>query len=1092
MRTKLKGLFTLLIALAVQWSFAQEHKVTGKVTDASSGEPLPGVNIVIEGTQKGTVTDFDGNYSITASPDDVLVFSYVGYNDVKEKVGNRNVINVAMQAGTKLAPVVVDISGRKQDIKTLSYAVQPVKSEQLEISDISNVGSSIAGKVAGAQVWEQAGSKLGYAPKVRIRGRIALTSDSNPLYVVDGIPVTDPSVIDPDNIESVEVLKGPNATAIYGQRGINGVIRITTKKAKTGAFAISVNSKITFENVAYLPKYQNDYGQGYEAENEWSTYPGWGINGWDAPEFSNYPYIFSAYADESWGPKFDGREYLPWYSWWPDSPYYGKPAKWEAQPENIKNFYQRGVYLKNNVSIASGGKNYKANISFSNLDQKGIIPFSTYKRYFVNSNFEYNISKSVKAGLNLSYSQFKRHGDFDDNYGNQTSGSFNAWFARDLDMAIQKELIDLKTPEGYYASWNWWNPLVYAYYGTFLGKEDYKKPVFWFNHYTWLRDYDRNGNGTSLIANLWVQFEISKNFSTKFSVTRNQSFNNQDYKLPYQIEYSSGHNLYVHWVNSMGLYNGQFNEDNYNAFLFYNNDLTDNLSMDLMLGANARVLHSSSRTAWMNPEDLLNGLIVPDIYRFENTKRPVPIIKGIAQKKTYSLFGKATFGYADMLFIEATARQDWSSALFPERNGYFYPSLGLSFNFSNMESYKDSKISKYINKGKFRLGWAQVGSDIAAHLIYPSYRFLGQVPYNSNALLLTPSYFVDPNLVPAINSSFETGFDLNFLNDKAFLNFTYYYEKRKNEIVTISVPAVTGYTGYLTNAGSSHRSGIEVTLGGTLYQNKSKDFSWDIAVNFSQNKTIVDEVPTGKEMLAPGGRWTGGDQWGRVLLVHAEGKEWGQLKAYDIKRDKDGNPYLYSNGLYQPTDSMVYFGSVLPKYVGGITNTLSYKNFKLTAHFTFQKGGKFYSGSEVWGYYSGLYEETGMGGNREDGMEVKGVDSNGNPVTVNVQTLYGDEGTYGVNYWKQFHNNNIGGPFIHDASYFKLRELSLSYTLPKKVLGKYLKGASVAIIGTNVWLIAVAKDNYHRWDPSELSHTYGEDAQLPGTRRIGMNLKLTF
>ncbi len=1091
MRTKLKGFLTLLLVFALQATFAQQ-KVTGTVTDANTGEPLPGVNIVIEGTQKGTVTDFDGKYTITASPDDVLVFSYVGYNEVKEKVGNRSVINVKLVPGEVLETVVVDISGQKREVKTLSYDVQQVKAEKLEISDIANVESALAGKVAGAQVLDQAGSKLGYGPKVRLRGRIALTSDSDPLYVVDGVPVGDASVIDPDNIESIEVLKGPNATAIYGQRGINGVVVITTKKAKKGLFGVDINSKVTFEKIAYLPKYQNSYGQGYDGELEWYNFPdnGWGlpasffafsINGWDDPVFRNNPTIFSSYADESWGPKFDGRDYLPWYSWMPDSPYYKKTAKWQGQPDNVKNFYDTGVYLKNSVSISSAGDGYKANFSFSDLSQKGVIPYSTYNRYFVNGNMEFDVTKHLTLGLFTSYSKYKRHGDFNDSYGNQTSGSFNAWFGRQMDMAKQKELIDLKTPEGYYHSWNWWNPFIYSVYGTFFN-EDFKKAVFWFNPYTWLRDYDRNGNGTSLLANIWTNFKITDGLSLKLSVTRNEAIGAANYRLPYNIHYSSGHDLYVRWVNSMGIYDNKFTEDNYNFYVYYTPQFdSEDFSLETMFGGNMRKSNYASKSAWMDPESLINYLVIPDVYQFQNTKNPVPVIRNMSRKKTYSLFGKATFGYKNLLFVEATARQDWSSALFPERNGYFYPSVGISFNFTELEGLQDNSI---LSSGKFRMGWAQVGSDVAAHRIYPRYRFLGNIPYNGISTLLTPSYFVDQNLVPAINSSFETGFDLKFFENRAYLNLTYYFEKRKNEIVTISVPSTTGYAGYLTNGGKSHRSGIEVSLGGNLLQ--KDDFGWDVDVNFSKNKTIVDEVPTGEEMIAPGY----GDQWRRVFLVHKEGMEWGQLKGYKIKRDDSGNPILSSRGYFIPEET--YYGSVLPAFTGGFTNIFSYKNFRVAAHFTFQKGGKFYSGSEVWGWYSGLYEETGLNGDREGGITVKGVDASGNSVSHHFDYDVTNNDPDVQSYFGQFHGSDITEFFVHDASYLKLRELSLSYSLPKDVLGKYLKGASISLIGTNVWLIAVSKDNYHRWDPSELSDTYGEDAQLPGTRRFGMNIKLRF
>ncbi len=1090
MRTKLKGLFTLLLALAVQWSFAQEKKVTGKVTDASSGEPLPGVNIVIEGTQKGTVTDFDGNYSITASPDDVLVFSYVGYKDAKEKVGNRSIINVQLTKGTTLQPIVVDISGKPISQKVLSYADQKVNSSQLQISDIPNVQSQLNGKVAGVQVWEQAGSKLGFAPKVRIRGRINLNSDANPLYVVDGVVVSDPSSINPDDIESVEVLKGPNATQIYGQIGENGVIKIITKKAKSGNVNISLSSKVTFEKIAYLPKYQNDYGQGYLGENEWMTFSGVGLGWqeWNDPRFNNANYIFLTFVDESWGPKFDGRDYMPWYAWYPDSPYFGKTAKWEAQPDNVKNFYDTGVFIKNNIALSLGTKAIKARFSFSNLDQKGTIPFSTYKRYFVNSNVEAQFSKAFKMGFVVNYSKYKRHGDFDDQYGNQTSGSFNAWFARQLDMKKQKELIDLKSPEGYLASWNWWGPYFISNAGSYLN-DAYKKAAFWFNHYTWLDRYDRNGKGTNILANIWANFKLNDNYSIKFSVSRDQRFTYNDFHLPYEIQFSSAPEKYTSWVNSFGIANGNYNQDTYDGFFnFSYPELTDNLSLDGFLGTTFRTTTSEFTSTWMPAESKIQGLINPDIYKFENTKCPVPTNRSKSINKVVSFFGKATLGISKMLYLEASARQEYNSGFFPDNNGFFYPSVGLSWTFTDLNSIKDNeKFSKILPYGKFRIGWAQIGSSIAPHIIYPTYRYGSQIPYFGHSTILTPSYSVDQNLHPALNSSFETGLDLEFLKDKngtgrIGLNITYYYEKRKDEIIFLSVPSSTGKVSYLTNGGTSHRSGVEFTLNGNIIS--KKDFQWVSILNFNKNKSIIDDVPgESDEMYAPGGRsWSGGDTWSRIALVHKEGKEWGQLKGYDILRDENGNPVLNPNGFYIKSEQ-VYFGSVLPDFTGGWTNEFTYKNFKLAAHITFQKGGKFFSGSEVWGYYSGLYEETANGGDREAGVSVEGVDSNGNKVSYTVDTQA---------YYEQFHEKDLAGPFIHDASYLKLREVSLTYTVPKKVLGKYLKGASVGIIGTNLWLIAVAKDNYHRWDPSELSQAYGEDAQLPGTRRFGLNLNLQF
>ncbi len=1091
MRTKFKGLLTLLLALVVQISFAQQKKVSGTVTDAQTGEPLPGVNIQVKGTNKGTTTDFDGKYTITVSPEDVLVFSYIGYQTKEVKVGDRSQIDVKLVPGEELGPVVVDISGEKKEIKTLSYAVQKIKAEKVDISDINSVDAALSGKIAGAQVWEQAGSKLGSRAKVRLRGRISLTSDKNALYVVDGIPVNDPSVVDPDEIASINVLKGPNATAIYGQRGENGVVVITTKSAKKGRFGVDVTSKVTFEKIAYLPKYQNWYGQGARGDGDWMEYDysaysalGPQYEEWAAPAFQGVRFNRRTLYDESWGPKFDGKDYMPWYAWVPGSPYFGQTAKWVPQPDNVKNFYDTGLNVKNNVALYSANDKYSARLSFASLNQKGTIPFSHYNRYYLTTNFSYNVTDNFKTGIQALYSQYGRKGDFDDEYGNQTSGSFNAWFARDLDMAKQKELIDLKTPEGYLASWNWWGPFYLALLPNYgYPTEQLKRPVFWFNHYTWLDRYDRQGYGDNLSANVWAKWNLNKDWAVKVRVSRNQTIRNANFRLPYEIEYSSAHDLYTTWINSFGEYKGNFTEDNYDGFLFFKKKLTDDLAIDAMAGTTLRVENDYWLQNWMNPEDPENGLIIPDVYQFNNTKKPVSGRRGEYHKKVFSLYGKTTFTY-DVVNLELTYRRDWSSALFPHHNGYSYPSVGLTVNFTDLDAFKDLKIADIISDGKIRAGWAQVGSDVEAHRIYPRYPIMGDVTYKGYALLLTPSYTVDPNLKPALNTSFEAGFDLKLLKRRAGISFTYYKEKRQDEIIPLPISAATGYSAYLTNGGKAHRNGFELALNGIPVKNK--DFQWELDFNLAHNKTIVDEVPGGQEaMLAPGGKsWSGGDTWGRVTLVHKEGMEWGQLRGFDIRRDENGNPVLSPDGFYMRSKDQVYFGSVLPDFTGGFTNTFKYKNLSLIAHFTFQKGGIFFSGSEVWGYYSGLYEETGLNGNREAGVEVSGVKENGDPITATVSAR---------NYYKQFHRTDIVSPFIHDASYLKLRELSLTYDLPKSLLGngKYLKKVTVGLIGTNLWR-KTSSDNPHGWDPSELSQAYGEDAQLPGTRRYGLKFKLVF
>lgn len=1078
MKTKLNGFLTLLLALLVQISFAQEKTVTGKVSDASG--PLPGVTVLVKGTNTGTQTDFDGNYSLTASPGAVLTFSFIGMQTVERTVGASNVINVVMQESAEaLEEVVVTALGIKREAKTLSYAAQEVKGEDLNITQDANIKTAIAGKVAGVQVQSQAGAKLGQAGKIRIRGAISLTSDNDPLYVVDGVPA-DPNSIDMDNVATLNVLKGPNATALYGQRADAGVVVITTKRGSVNGVGIEISSAVTFEEVAYLPEYQNLYGQGYDGEDSWgnfgdqlpiSAYP----TEWSIFQGQRYIIWDNNYADESWGPKFDGQDYIPWYAWWPDSPYFGQTAKYEAQPNNIKNFYDTGVTLKNTVALSGGNESFRGRISFTDLDQTGIVPYTKLDKQFISTSFDFDVTEKFNVSAALNYTTSKIEGDFNDDYGNQTSGNFNSWWGRNLDVNKLRELKDLKTPDGYNATWNWWGPDYYAYYGG-----DFKKPAFWFNNFWYMDEYINTNKNDNYVGSVNLSYKINDNWELRAGASRNQNVFKNNYYVPYSIAYSAAPDLYNAWSNSFGVYRRTTAENNYNATLAYNNKFGD-FDVDAFVGGNIRINKYDRFSAEMPTDAKVGGLIIPDVFAFSNAGIiPTPSTY-FSNKEVQSLYGKASFGYRDFLYLDATYRQDWSSALPVGKNGYGYPSFGTSFIFS--ELMNDKSILSF---GKFRAGWAQVGNDLDAYLIDPSYP-LSAKPYQGISMQYTPSTLLDPNIKPALNTSFEVGFDTRFLSNRVGLNFTYYKENRKDEIIPISIPRGTGYNSFLTNAGESERDGIEVTLSGSPF--KTEDFAWDITVNYGQNKTVIKSLPGDLTSLeAPGGSGA----FGFVSVIHELGNEWGQLRGTKIARDANGNAIINANGTYKTVQGQ-YLGSVLPDFTGGVINNFRYKDFSLTAAIDFQKGGKFFSLSEQWGTSSGLLAETAAlndkGNNVRDaladggGVHVVGVDGNGTSVDTYVPAL---------TYFPQWYGNRLAEPFIHDASFIKLRDISLTYTLPKKFLKNTFTGASISLVGRNLWLISVSDDNVHNWDPSELSQTYGENGQLPGTKSYGMNIKLTF
>jgi TonB-linked SusC/RagA family outer membrane protein len=1087
MKLKFNGFLVLLVVLVTQLTFAQERAVSGIVSD-NAGMPLPGVSVLIKGTKTGTQTDFDGKYSIRATPTQILIFSYIGMKTQDITAGSSSVNVKLKDDSVELEGVVVTALGIKKAEKTLTYASQTVKAKELNITQDANIKTAIAGKVAGVQMVGQAGAKLGESGKIRLRGAISLTSDNDPLYIVDGVPVSDPNVIDMENVASVNVLKGPNATALYGQRADAGVIIITSKSGKGKKIEVSIISATTFDKVAYLPKYQNEYGQGYSGDDEWATF-NFATNPNNPSEWASLngqKYVGTPDADSSWGPKFDGSDYIPWYAWYPGSPYSGKTAKWEAQKDNIKDFYNTGVTKKQGISISGGTENFNARFSYTNLNQSGIIPNSDLNKHLLSVRLDANLTEKFSIGSTVNYTTQETVGDFNDDYSNQTSGSFNSWFGRDMNTRKLRELSDLRTHNGYSASWNWSGPKVYANSLAANDPTDQggQKPVFWFNPYYWLNQFRNENSRNQFVGDIHGDYKFNSHWSTNFSVSRNQTENKGFWKLPFDVQYSSDLDAgNMKNINSFGRTSSTAIEDNYTAMLNYKTTF-GKFDFDALVGGQIRKNTFSRWEAEMDPENITSGgLLIPDLFIYSNSKEQVVPTTLNNAKQVNSMFGKASLGYGGYAFLDASIRKDYSSALFNDANGYLYPSLGASLIFSDLVK------QDWLSFGKLRVGWAQVGSDLDANLINPAFpTYNGSYNgYNGKPIMWTQAQLVDAQITPAINSSTEFGLDLKMLNNRLGLSATYYNETRENDIIPISVSAGSGYSTKLTNAGKSVRKGVELVF--TANPVKSETFDWNFSLNFAKNKTTIEELPDGLQSInAPGGS----DTYTFVTVTHQLDGEWGQLRGAGFATDANGNKILDDNGLFV-VEQNKYFGSVLPEFTGGFLNSFTYKNLTLTALIDFQKGGKFFSLSEMWGEYSGLLEETvgtnNLGNPIRDavsnggGVHVVGVDQAGAAVDTRVEAY---------DYYSQWYANRLAEPFVHDASYIKLRDVSLTYTIPGKWVKNIFDSASVGVVGRNLWLISVSKDNKHGWDPSEMSKAFGENGQLPGTRSYGVNLKVTF
>ncbi len=1073
-------------AFATGTSIAQDRSISGTVTSTDDGQGIPGVNVMVKGSTIGSVTDANGKYTIALPPEGSdLVFSFIGFKTQEVAVGERSVVDIALAPDfQQLSEVVVTALGIERKEKSLSYAAQQLKAdEKLRITRDADLNTTLAGKVAGVQVLNQSGAKLGAAATIRIRGSASLTEKS-PLYVVDGTPVnnfergaTGTSPIDlginMDDVESISILKGPNATALYGQRGDAGVVQITTKRGKkTKGIGLELNSTTTFEQVNILPEYQNTYGGGGSSAFRTFTYnPGvhpadWAV--FDGKKYHDYS------DDASWGPKMDGSEYIPWYAWYPGSKYSFKTANYTAQPDNVRDYYETGKTFNNNINFSKNGDGYSVRVSYTNLQQTGIIPNTNLERHYISTQNSATLSKYITIGSNINYTNETVFGNFDDNYSNYTgAGSFNQWFHRDLDMGILKELRDFRTPTGALASWNHSNPNAATNYTS----TNFNRGNYWYNPYSYMDHINFTTKRDRLFGDINLLVKLNDHLRVQGFFRRNQSSSNYENKTPYIIEQS------VAQTNAQAAYStGQTSnaENNYEFLASYDQVFGD-FDIDINAGGNIRQnVYKDVRMATNG------GLVVPDLFTVSNSKGALNYYNYRQDKSVRSLYGRASVGYKDFAFLEVTARNDWSSALPKNNNSYFYPSVGASFVFSELTQ----PLIPFLSYGKLRGSWAQVGSDLDPYQLYLTYP-VDQIQFDGNILMTTPDLLTNSDIKPSLSSAYEMGVDMKFLNNRAGISFTYYNEVKKNEILNVDVSTASGFSDKVINAGRVERNGIELQLEGTPISTRA--FEWNISVNLARNNSRIIELAEGINSVnasTPG--YDTFDYFGYVYLVNKTdydggSNKWGQIRGVGIER-VNGQPVLNDDGTYVFKND-VFFGSVLPDFTGGVLNNFTYKNFSLAIALDFQRGGKYFSLSNYWGEYSGLMENTAArnsnGKNVRDdvaeggGIHVKGINAEGQPVEYDLSAF---------NYFHQFGNNDILDNSVFDASYVKLREISLGYRVPLKS-NSVLQNLTFSVVARNPWLLYLSNRNI---DASELSQRWGENGQQPGTRSLGFNIKASF
>ncbi len=1072
---KIVSSLVAMLCLVIMVS-AQERAVPGKVTD-EKGDPVPFASIVVEKTRKGASADASGAFTIRVKKGDVLVISSVGFQSVNITYDNQSSLGISLKNGdnTLLKEVVITSAFEtKRSARSSSSAAQTVSADQLATTRELNVNNALAGKVAGVQVQSQAAGKLGSETAIRLRGENGITGPSTALYVVNGTQMPSAGDINPDDIESISVLQGPSAAALFGPAGANGAIVITTKRAKKGekGIGVTVNTGLTVDKVYKLPRYQNSYMGG--ANPSWTTFV-WKA-GMPAEWQSLNGKLFPDYTDDSsWGPKMDGTEYIPWYSYYPGTKYTGTTAKAVAQPDNARQYYATGLSFNNNVAFSKATDNSSIRVSYSNIHQNGTIPTSKLDKNTLTISNTIELNSHLSLAANINYVTQTVFGEFNDGYANMSSGSFNSWFHRDLDFGIVKELRGLLDPFGHLASWNHQNPDTYSTTSA-TSQANWFRGNYWFNPYSYMDNINNVNRKDRLYGDLSLTYKINSDWKIKGTYRKNQNTTwteNKTYSLLEQSGYQIGTKAAYSTQNSFS------NRENFEGLVSYNKKIK---SFDVGANVGFDIFRAYSNQVAANTN---SGLSVDNLYTLQNSKAAIGYSNSRTADKYRAGYVQGNIGYKNFLFADFTLRKDYYSELPADNNSVLIKSFGGSFVFSDLLK----NALPFLSYGKLRGSYGEVPAVLSAYQ-YPGFSYaVGANQYNANFLMATPNALVDPNIHGAVNSSKEFGMDLKFLKNRVGLILSYWDATSTGFPISTAVTPTTGFSGFLTNVGQVTKNGIDVSL--NVKPIWTKDFQWDINFNFS--RTLKDQIVSLGDPSVTKLSYSNGSFGGSYVpvVVQAVGERWGQLYGYK-KQTINGVPVLDANGLWVKDAAPSYMGSVLPDYTGGLQNSFTYKNFTLNINIDYQKGGKFASLTDTWGTFSGLTERTAAindkGKNVRDdvasggGVKAVGVDATGKPVSY-----YVDAATY----FQQTVNSGITDNNVYDLTFVKLRELSIGYNFDVKKLGlsKAMQSARLSLIGTNLWLIySQTKD----FDPSEISNSYGENGQFPGTRSLGFSLKIGF
>lgn len=979
--------------------FAQKS-VNGTITD-QDGVPLPGATIVVLETNDGATTDFDGNYSISAAEGTTLEISFVGYETQQVVVGSDSTYSVSLQEGNALDEIVVTALGIKREEKTLTYASQTVSSESLNQARDMNFANSLNGRAAGVEI-RKSSSGAGGSTRIVLRGNKSLTGDSQPLIVIDGVPMVNNrggqpgmwggidsgdglSQINPDDIESINILKGANASILYGSQGANGVVLITTKSGEEGATKVTVNSGITFENIIKLPELQYNYGAVGGAKESWSTTSG------------NYDSGF------------------------------------------VEDFFQTGTNYINSVSVSGGNNKTKAYFSYYNSTSNGIIPNFKYQKNnisFKQSTKFLDDKMTISSNIILTDENTANRGP-SGYYLNPITGLY--FFPRERNFSSFKDNYETLDTATNVMTQNWF-------------VEDHHQS----NPYWILNRQPREDRSRRAISSLKLEYQITD----KLSFQARASYDYTDRKN--EQKHSAGSNTTN--VGPNGRYDYRRVSDDLfytDGIITYNDQISEDFSLTAILGASLQRTNFGVGVSASNGSD---GLFYANEFSLQNLATNIQVQSTLSSRvEKQALFGNFVFGYKDMIYLDVSGRNDYASTLALTGNeSYFYPSYGLSAIISQMVT-----LPEIISFAKIRVSAATVGNEVPFNRISPG----NSVNASGGVVRNTTKPFTD--LKPEMIETTEFGLDLRFMNNKIGLDLAVYDITSKDQFLSLNAPSGSGYTKYFVNAGEINNKGVELSIRGNIIE--KENLTWTSILNYTRNTNEVVSIHPDLNNLS-----TGASEGFRSLF--RAGGSIGDFDTYRFQRDAQGR-IMMSGGKPMRTAGYEYAGNTDPDYALGWSNNFTFGD-KFAAGFIIN--GKF--GGEVFSQTEAMLDGAGVSlrsGQARDngGVSVNAVDENGNAVSsANPEawfTAIGDR-------------NGIGEAYVYDRTNIRLTQLSLSYNIDTSTIGVPLESATISLIGNNLFYTAEAP-----YDP-ELAMSTNRNSQgldnfnLPSTRTIGMNLRLTF